>query len=454
LTSPVSRSEQSGVRPRQLRRLIIERPAVRAQPQPTLFRPEALEDQQAQWLGTVLLQPRISEWTVAGLALVAAIAVLCLLAFGSYTSKAAISGWLVPRQGLVRVFAPQSGLVASLNVREGAQVTKGTPLLAILTELQSPTIGATREEMLRKLRERRDSMVGEKAVQERLFEEQSRDLSQRLTSMRGEGEHLTQELELQRDRLRLSETALDRMRTLRSRGLVTEPATEKAEQDKLDRTAKLHELERLKNVLERDLSELQSQLQQLPLRRQTQLGEIERSILSLEQELAHVESQREVVLVAPQDGAVTAIQVSPGGNVGPDRPLLSIIPSGSVLQAELFAPSRAIGFVQVGESVLLRYHAFPYQKFGFYKGVVSGVSRSAMSRSELPPELADISSGSGGAEPVYRIVVDLAQQTATAYGAAVPLQPGMQVDADVLIERRRLFEWILEPLFALSGTWH
>ena len=55
------------------------------------------------------------------------------------------------------------------------------------------------------------------------------------------------------------------------------------------------------------------------------------------------------------------------------------------------------------------------------------------------------------AEPVYRITVSLASQSVAANGAAVPLQPGMTLEADVALERRRLFEWILDPLFAVTG---
>jgi len=448
-----SRSTGSQSRPRQLPRLVIERPPFRPQMQPALFRPEAVAEQQAQWLGTVLLHSRISEWTVAGLAVVAAAAVLCLLFLGSYTSKAAISGYLVPRQGLVRVSAPQSGVVTSLYVGEGELVAEGTPLLAISTEIQSPTIGAIRGEMIAKLRERRDSTILEKSVQEQLFDEEARSVTQRLGAMRGESNHIAQEVELQRERLHVSEMTADRMRTLRSRGLATEPAAEEAEQEQREQASKLLELQRLQSALQRNLSELESQLQQLPLKRRTQLGEIERSVSSLEQELVQLESQREIVLVAPRDGTVTAIQVSPGGNVGPDRPLLSIVPSGAVLQAELFGPSRAIGFIHAGQPVLLRYQSFPYQKFGFYKGVVTSVSRAAINASELPQQVASLSNSPGVGEPVYRIVVELAEQTVMAYGAPVPLQPGMQVEAHVSIQKRRLFEWVLDPLFAVTGAW-
>jgi membrane fusion protein len=79
-----------------------------------------------------------------------------------------------------------------------------------------------------------------------------------------------------------------------------------------------------------------------------------------------------------------------------------------------------------------------------------------LSPGELPPQLASLTSLIGNAagaaaEPIYRITVDLARQSVTAYGAQVPLQPGMALEADVALERRRLFEWVLDPLYAVTG---
>jgi membrane fusion protein len=130
---------------------------------------------------------------------------------------------------------------------------------------------------------------------------------------------------------------------------------------------------------------------------------------------------------------------------------MSIVPAGSVLQAELFSPSRSVGFLRPGQRVLLRYQAFPYQKFGFYEGTIKSVSRSAAGPSELPQQLTGLTSLVAPNEPIYRVTVELARQTATAYGEQVPLQPGMQLEADVAIESRRLIEWVLDPLYSLTG---
>jgi membrane fusion protein len=86
--------------------------------------------------------------------------------------------------------------------------------------------------------------------------------------------------------------------------------------------------------------------------------------------------------------------------------------------------------------------------------MVAHVSRSAISPGELPPQLAGLTSLYGANEPVYRLMVSLESQTITAYGQPLPLQPGMQLEADVVIDRRRLIEWLLDPLFTLTGKWN
>jgi len=150
--------------------------------------------------------------------------------------------------------------------------------------------------------------------------------------------------------------------------------------------------------------------------------------------------------VAPAAGIVTTVLVEPGQMVTPGTPLATIIPAHSILEAHLYSPSRSIGFVRAGQEVLLRYLAYPHQKFGMYRASVTSVSRNPMTPAELgftPPD--------GSREPVYRIRVALEGQAIRAYGRLEPLQPGMQLEADILLDRRRLIEWIFEPLLSLAG---
>ena len=420
----------------------------------SLFRAEVLAEGQAQWLGTVLLEPRVAHWMFALFAATAAAAIVLLLVFGSYTRKARINGWLVPEQGVVRSFSPQSGVITEVLVREGMTVQKGSPVLLISTELLSSAAGATRKEIVRQLKKRRDSMVQEKNIQRRVFEDQLDDARKKLEIFSTELKHLGLEVGLQKIKIDMTDKTAARIRELRKRDIVTAPRLEDAEKERLDEAAKLQALERSFATLEREQAEARATLRAVPLRRQTQENEIERNVAALEQDLIEAEARREIVITAPQDGTITGLQAETGGNANTSIPLFGIVPSRSKLQAQLFSPSRGIGFLRAGQRVLLRYQAFPYQKFGFYDGVVASVSGSALNPAELNQPLTGLTALFGANEPVYRITVELDRQTAVAYGQAVPLQPGMQLEADVMIENRRLIEWVLEPLFTLSGTWH
>jgi membrane fusion protein len=113
-------------------------------------------------------------------------------------------------------------------------------------------------------------------------------------------------------------------------------------------------------------------------------------------------------------------------------------------------PSRAVGFIKPGMTALLRYQAFPYQKFGQHAARVREVATTSVRPEELPTSAAAMP-GASQSEPVYRVRLELDQQTVRAYGAAMPLRSGMLVDASVMLERRKLYEWVLEPVFSISG---
>jgi membrane fusion protein len=413
-----------------------------------LFRPEVMAERQTQWLGTVLLKPKLSIFIFVGAATIAAVVILSLLFVGSFTRKAHISGWLVPEQGLARIFAPQSGVVMQLLVAEGAKVTAGAPLVVLSSEVQSEA-GATREAVVQRITSRRDSMAQAKQVKQQLLDQKWNDLQGHALSLTIERSSLARQLELERNRLAQTEQARDE--SFRARDLSTLKGTNATEDAYLAQVSRVQTAERALSAFDRQFWEVQSEIRAFPLQRQNQMAEIERGVTELEQQLVEAEARRQIVITAPHDGIVTGIQTELGGNANPSVPIMSLVPNGSALQAQLFSPSRAIGFVHSGQRVLLRYQAFPYQKFGLYEGVIRTVSHSAVSPAEMTQQLSGLASLYGANEPIYRVTVDLAQQTVTAYGDAVPLQPGMQVEADVMIESRRLIEWVLDPLYSLTG---
>ncbi|WP_233357572.1 HlyD family efflux transporter periplasmic adaptor subunit, partial [Vibrio cholerae] len=94
------------------------------------------------------------------------------------------------------------------------------------------------------------------------------------------------------------------------------------------------------------------------------------------------------------------------------------IPETTELQVELYAPSRAVGFLQTGQSVGLRIDAYPFEKFGIQTGTIKRVTKSTLSPTEIKSKDQTIRSD---AETLYRVIVALNKPTTTVYGREEPL---------------------------------
>jgi membrane fusion protein len=426
----------------------VSPPLVREEP---LFRPEAIAARQTQWLGTVLFAPRVSQTLFTLFAMIAIAAILALLFFSEFTRKEKITGWLVPEKGMVRVVAPQTGVITRLHVRDGDEVAEGAPLFTISKEVQSEALGNTQTEVVLQLKGRRDSLIAEADLHKQLLAAELDALTNRIAALGVEGDHLAEAIVIQRSQADVARHASERLRLLQEKALTGMAEIEAAEITELDQSAKLLDLQRELDATRLERRNLELEQQALPIRTEALLAKMNRDVFMLEQEIAEAEARREIVVSAAQAGTVTALRAEQGSSVNTTTPLLSILPAGSALTAQLFVPGKAIGFIETGQTVQLRYRSFPYQKFGHYQGVISEVSRSTVSPNELGNHLTGVTSLLRGDEPVYLVSVALEHQTVTAYGEKIALQPGMQLDADVLVDTRSLVEWVFDPLYTLTG---
>ncbi|WP_428152697.1 HlyD family efflux transporter periplasmic adaptor subunit [Brevundimonas sp.] len=147
------------------------------------------------------------------------------------------------------------------------------------------------------------------------------------------------------------------------------------------------------------------------------------------------------LLSARHAGRLASLLVRPGASVQPGQTLGVVLPVGTELEAELWVPSRAVGFLRREGKVRLLYDAFPYQRFGAYEGRLRYISQATAS----PGDTAELT---GATEPMYRVVVTLDRQSVLAGGRPVPLTPGMRLTADLVLEERPLIIWLLEPLLS------
>jgi membrane fusion protein len=418
-----------------------------------LFRPEVLAERQTPWLGSVMSTPMLSHHIIAAFAVLAALSVIALLYFGTYAREERLAGLLVPQRGIVRVFPPQPGVISEIKVKEGDAVKRGAALFTLSGETQSSAVGATQAEAVRNLKSQLGTIDDEAGKKRDLLRQQRRSLASRIDALKSEEAQLQQEIALQQSRVALADKSVDRQNQLLQKGFISEQSLQLSQETTVEQAGKLRGLMRNRMAIIRDRIELEGLLNDLPMKAFSEIAALNRTKSQVSQEIAQAEVRREIVIPAPEDGTVTAIQGERGGPANVGSALLSIVPSGADLEAHLFAPSRAIGFLRAGQSVFLRYQAFPYQKFGHHVGTIESISRATLNANEVPTRVGTGASVVGNNEPLYRVTVKVLKKSMMANGEEIALQPGMQLDADVVLEQRRLFEWMLEPIYSLTGKW-
>lgn len=406
-----------------------------------LFRPEAVEAKRRRLLGEVRLSqpPSFAIWTMV-LSTSGAL-VLSALVFGAYNKKETVQGFIAPEAGVLQTVAPRSGVVRDLRVSAGDLVQAGSPLFEMGDASTSAERGPVLTAQLREitlqqsaLAQRRSAMEAGIASEERRLRSQMSALSVRLVS-------LAKARRVQSSVVELSEADSRRFDDLAARGYATRSEVDRRRRATLEEHARLLDLERETQSAEAVRAETDIQLAALPSRRAAAVAELEGERAVLSQRTFELELARRQVVTAPVSGVVSDIAAKPGQSVQAGQPLAAILPSGSELEAQLLVPTRAAGFLQVGQTARLQIHAYPFQRFGFVEGEVRAIARSVIRPGDemLPVQIT---------EPVYRVRIRLRRPQVSAYGQARTLAPGMLLQADLVTSRRRLWQYLLDPLLA------
>ena len=283
---------------------------------------------------------------------------------------------------------------------------------------------------------------------------------------------LAQEIELAKRRYSLSQESLKKYETLQANGYVSPAQTQQKQEDLIDLGVRVSSLTRTRLQLQANRLNFEAELAALSNTLSTDLAQLQRAQAVLKQEVAENSNRKASLITAPQPGTITTITYQPGQAVNAGQALATLIPQatslafgpslqqqGPALEVHLYAPSRTAGFVAIGQLVQIRYQAYPYQKFGLQRGIVTDVSKTPFAPAELPQNIASTIlsnaqqniAGFNGNEALYRIKVKLERQTIDAYGQVQALKPGMTLEADVIQDKRKIWEWIAEPLLAMTS---
>ncbi|GAA0855114.1 HlyD family secretion protein [Aliiglaciecola litoralis] len=410
-----------------------------------LFRKEAIDHQGQKLDGEVTIATHMSFNVVAALIVFIVVIGTVYLFWGEYHRKEVVSGYLRPTTGLTKVYSVTPGLVDEVYVKEGDTVVKGQRLARIRLDRHLSSGTRVNDAIIQELVIQKNLVTSNMRSQEQLLSVNTDKLAAQIKSAEAQLQQANNQQKLLQERLGLSEKKLADIASLIAKGFASQ--REYANQQDSLLTVKQQLEDTQTNILsmQDQLSQLRYQYKQMPLQYEEQVGQLKSQLAGINQQISQADSQRSFDIVSNREGSVTSLLVKPGMLANTNQPLMTILPVEASLEAVLFVPTRAYGFVKEKQLTRIRYQAFPYQRFGIYEGEIVEVSKSVILPNETSLPVAFN-------EPVYRVVVKLQEQGAMAYGVSVPLQAGMLLEADIMVDSRTLFEWLFEPIYSIKGA--
>ncbi len=411
----------------------------------SLFRKEAIEHKRERlWGNVIVIQPL--SFTVLSIVISLVVGlIVALLLWGNYARRETVNGYLAPNTGLSKIYAKNNGIVTKILVKEGEYVKAGSPLLTVSTgrstEDSSDLDAVILVELDKNLLDAQEKMVEEKE----LSDVEKSKLNAQIDGLKIEIDKLKIQLATTKERFSLAKKRVDKFESLRLKGHVSTKEFDEQYLKYLDNKLRFNETERQLSSRVNALTTAEYELKQIPVRLIIQLTDSRNIISEIKQRRFNIEGQRTYTLYAPSSGKVTALQAHEGKTVATNALVLAILPEGAEFVVKLFVPTRAIGFVQKNQKIMIRYTAFPYQRFGVYEGYIEKVAEVILSPDELPVPVSLN-------EPVYKVTAKLDHQNVQAYGQELPLQSGMLLEADIILDSLSLIDWLLDPLYSLKGV--
>lgn len=413
-----------------------------------LYRTEYFEAQKNTNNGRILIQSSFNQNLYLSFSILVFIAIIAFVIFAEYTRRETLVGVVSPIGGMVKVKSNDSGYIDSLFVKEGDTVDNLTPLYEIKTERFDGSGIGVKKRILTSI-EKQHQLLIERKLQESKKATFERDaLTQDIHRLETEVGILSNVLKLSHQELKLAKNLINQQKTLLDKNFLSELDYQKQQLDLLSKQSNVENQNLNLQRLLREKQNLITNRQSLDINLAITLKELDSRIESMRQNKVEFLSQSDSQVRSPIKGIVTSILAEEGHSVSNGQALLIIAPESNNTFVELYASSRNIGFLKVGQKVRLRFDAFPYEKFGSQSGVINSISKSAVA-----PEMIDNQRliKKDVIEGLYQIRVKLSKPTITVYGKEEPLISGMTVIADVELESRKIYEWILEPLYTIKG---
>ena len=361
----------------------------------------------------------------------------------------AVQGKLQPASGVQAIEASVPGVVDDVAVMEGQRVARGDLLLRFDAR--------DAETRLNSAQRNRDRLQNQVTINRVVLGEQpesslSANQKALLKSQRQDNDgHLEAEsAAIRRSKVRIAglrqslstaEMVANRYQTLQREGASSElqvvAALAKVTEFRTSLDAEEEELIRLQSRRDADQGGREARLRKEIEANLNRIASLDTEIRKAEVLLSRISVQ------APISGLVFDLNVS-RGDVVPGgkgvKPMLQIIPEDD-LQAKIYIPNEAIGFIRKGQRADISLAAFNASDYGYLPATVQRIGSDALTPKEQQRELGQDAKGL-----YFPATLKLESQALTVGQRSVPLQPGMSLTADLHLRTRRFISAITDML--------
>ncbi|HEY5899023.1 MAG TPA: HlyD family type I secretion periplasmic adaptor subunit [Burkholderiales bacterium] len=416
----------------------------------------------------------LARWTLRVLLLLVA-AVGLWVTFARLDIVAVADGKLVPSSYLKIVQPAEQGIVKQILVKEGEKVRAGQVLIRMDAALTDADVKAIEIEYANKrlaLRRIDAQLFGKPLTRQagELAELYAPVSAQHAANVRAYENALAQEkalLEKARHDLQGAQATRAKLEQVLPHYLEQEKAFEKLAKDGFAGRILYTDKQRERIEKEQDLrtqeftiganraliEQSEQKIAQITAdyRRQLQAERVEvaSQLERAKQELTKLAHRHELLeLRAPQSGTVKDLATHTAGTVAaPGTILMTLVPDGDSLVAEIWVSNQDVGFVREGQRAQLKLAAFQFQKYGLLQGRVLHVNADA---TEAPSPNTRSDALTGRDRPMgplaFRALVELESQELSSDGVRYALQPGMQVAGEIHLGTRSILEYLLSPV--------
>lgn len=410
-----------------------------------LFRKEVIDNQNNRLHGDVILLPKFSHTILIISLIFWIIAVAIWLINSSYERKETVVGWITPDNGIIKVYSKKAGVINKILVKEGQKVQKGQPLLIIGNDKNLADGHELEATLLNEYDSQRLLIKAQLVRANEIYQMRLISLHQKINSSKQNLSLLSKQIVSANIRYQTQLNKTAQLTTLKNQGHINQNDLDKAKEKELLLKSEVEELSRTHLNQKNQITQLTSDTKLLPVQNLNEIDQLKEKLSKIAQNVTNIRGEQSYIVKASKLGTITNLQAIEGQSTNSALPLLTIIPSNSVLQAKLLIPVSASGFLAQGQDIKIRYDAFPYQKFGTYSGKILQISNSVLLPGELVTPTIKVT------QPVYLVVAHLASPHVKAFGKHIDLKAGMTLSTDITLEERTLIEWLLAPIYSLKG---